>query len=523
LNGIKIGEKLMTEEKILAQLEWTEILSVGIPEIDEDHKELLSMLNNCVEITNGIKQDKNLDPIFNDLMKYTKYHFQHEEQMLTDLNYPFLEKHKKVHQWLIKEVQRRKREYEQDKLTLESLIDFITNWLKDHIMSMDKSAFTYCNGDEQQKTSIVDNKVKILLVDDEKEIHKLLNHALIDYNIISTYSGTQALEVISTQKVDIILLDVSMSGLNGYETCKQIRAQESETTIPIIFLSGKTSLEDIIKGYESGGTDYLSKPFKLSELRAKIAVEIKNFNLEKNLQSNLSEVTEAVLNVQNTNAKIYSICRFLQKSFFCKDIASLCQLFFTVTQSFGTQAIIYIHSQESPSFYNSQGKQHAMSNAILEQVRSNEGRIFQFGKDRAIFNWELVSVLVNNLGDDVDNLALLMDGFEMGLKAIQASNDFETILTDYKELKHNQCAQVTQAFEEVIFEIQDELNRTGYDSLSEEQENALIRIVESKSDKVDCFFNQSLKLDEELSNVMSKLRTDNSSTQEGDNEEIDFL
>jgi len=341
----------------------------------------------------------------------------------------------------------------------------------------------------------------------------LLDEALSDYELVSTFSGSEGVEQFKRETFDLILLDVNMNHTDGYSVCQQIRKLETGAPVPVLFLSGQTSLEDILKGYESGGNDYITKPFKLAELIAKISVEVETYRLENNLQSNLTEVTNAVLTVQSSNAKIYSICRFLQQAFFCQDVESLCQLFFTVTNGFGTETALYVHTQETVNFYHSSGREHALTNAILEQVRAQGGRILQFGNDRAVFNWEYASILVNHLQDDVDNLAMLMDGFEMGLKAIEASAQFDVLLSNYREVKYQQGVEVAKAFDDVVDEIQDEMGRIGYNTLTEEQENALIRVVESKRDMVDRLFNQGLKLDEELSSVMKKLRNNNSQPQ----------
>jgi len=369
----------------------------------------------------------------------------------------------------------------------------------------------------------MNSKANLLFIDDDNSLHQLFIEALSDYNVTSAYSGADGIELFKQQSFDIVILDVSMSSMDGYEVCQQIREHEMAAPVPILFLSGKTSLDDILKGYESGGTDYITKPFKLAELMAKISVEVDSYRLENNLQSNLTEVTEAVLTVQSSNAKIYSICRYLQQAFFCQDVDSLCQLFFTVTKGFGTDATLYVHSSETMNFYDSNGREHALSNAILEQVRAQGGRILQFGNDRAVFNWEYASLLVSHLQDDVDNLAMLMDGFEMGLKAIEASNQFNSLLSHYREIKYQQSIQVATAFDDVVYEIQDEMGRIGYNTLSEEQENALIRIVEAKRDMVDRLFNQGVKLDEELSSVMKKLRDSNSSSDSGEEAGIEFL
>jgi len=366
------------------------------------------------------------------------------------------------------------------------------------------------------------SKPKILLIDDDKALHYLLNDALNDYELISAFSGSEGVAQFKEELFDLILLDVNMQRMNGYSVCQQIREFETGAPVPVLFLSGQTSLEDILKGYESGGNDYITKPFKLAELIAKVGVEVETYHLENDLQSNLNEVTEAVLTVQSSNSKIHSICRFLQQAFFCKDIDSLCQLFFTVTNGFGTEATLYIHTSETMNFYHSSGKAHSLSKAILEQVHAQGGRILQFGNDRAVFNWEYASLLVNHLQEDVDNLAMLMDGFEMGLKAIEASSQFDGLLSSYRETKHKQSIEVAKAFDDVVYEIQDEMGRVGYNSLSEEQEDALIRILESKRDMVDRLFNQGVELDEKLSVVMKKLRNDNQSQTEEDTD-IEFL
>ncbi|MCU7833787.1 MAG: response regulator [gamma proteobacterium symbiont of Taylorina sp.] len=366
-------------------------------------------------------------------------------------------------------------------------------------------------------------KTQILFIDDDKPMHTMLNDALEDFDITSAYSGSDGLEEVKNKQFDLILLDIGLTDMDGYEVCKNIRSLESGPHTPVIFLSGKKSLDDILKGYESGGTDYLTKPFKIAELMAKIEVENSAFQLEKKLQTELSEVTEVVLSVQNNNAKIYSINNFLQQSFFCKDSEALCQLFFSVTQSFGTEATIYIHSQNDSAFYTSSGKHHPMSNAVLEQLHAQGERIFQFGNNRSVFNWESASVLINEINDDADDIAMLMDGFEMGLNAIDASNNFENILSKYRELKSQQSIQIAQAFDDVIYEIQDELGQLGYNSLSEEQENALIRVVENKRDKMEALFSQGQQLEDDLSTVMKNLRSDNREKQEESDDGIDFF
>ena len=137
-----------TKREITAPLEWTDALSVGVPAIDKDHKVLFSLLNRCIEVANGAKPNKELGAILNELVDYTKYHFRREEKIMEACDYPQLHQHRKVHQRLIKEVQRHKREYGQGDLTANSLLDFLSDWLIEHIMSMDKAAAPHFRGKE---------------------------------------------------------------------------------------------------------------------------------------------------------------------------------------------------------------------------------------------------------------------------------------------------------------------------------------------------------------------------------------
>ncbi|MCH8137126.1 MAG: bacteriohemerythrin [Proteobacteria bacterium] len=137
-----------TRKKIIAPLEWTDTLSVGVPAIDQDHKALLSLFNRCIEVANGARPNKELGAILDELVDYTKYHFQREEKIMAACDYPHLRRHRTGHQLLVKEIQRHKRKYDQGDLTADSLLDFLSNWLKGHIMGTDREAVSYFKGKE---------------------------------------------------------------------------------------------------------------------------------------------------------------------------------------------------------------------------------------------------------------------------------------------------------------------------------------------------------------------------------------
>lgn len=114
---------------------------------------------------------------------------------------------------------------------------------------------------------------RVLLVDDEKFNFDMLELGL-GSNIELNYaaSGQTALAMSIEQKPDIILLDICMPGLDGYDTCRLLKNTPETSAIPIILISGLDNEKEVEEGYNAGCDDYLTKPFQLSELLNKIEV-----------------------------------------------------------------------------------------------------------------------------------------------------------------------------------------------------------------------------------------------------------
>jgi DNA-binding response OmpR family regulator len=115
-------------------------------------------------------------------------------------------------------------------------------------------------------------KKKILVVDDELSIRMLLENFLGDeYEVITQENGYEALSWLQDgNKSDLILVDIDMPMLNGYDLTESIRKQEGMSTVPVIMLSSKQKSSDRIKSFEVGADDYLQKPFNPEELQIRI-------------------------------------------------------------------------------------------------------------------------------------------------------------------------------------------------------------------------------------------------------------
>lgn len=117
----------------------------------------------------------------------------------------------------------------------------------------------------------------ILLVDDIIDNLDMLTDMLENqgHKVQIALSGQEALDKIKAQKPDIVLLDIQMPGMDGYEVCRQVKANPETEDIPVIFLSALSDTKDIIKGFDAGGVDYVSKPFKFREVMARVESQLK--------------------------------------------------------------------------------------------------------------------------------------------------------------------------------------------------------------------------------------------------------
>lgn len=117
---------------------------------------------------------------------------------------------------------------------------------------------------------------KILVVDDIPENIKIITHMLknMGFSIFIAQSGHEALEKLAAVPVDLVLLDISMPGMDGYEVCERIKAEPSTSDIPVIFVTARDDPEDVVHGFEMGAVDYLTRPVNSAELQARVATHL---------------------------------------------------------------------------------------------------------------------------------------------------------------------------------------------------------------------------------------------------------
>jgi len=118
----------------------------------------------------------------------------------------------------------------------------------------------------------------IQLIDDKLENLKLLKSILTKhgYRVRTAINGDLALSSALDDPPDLILLDIKMPGIDGYEVCKRLKAEKRTSHIPVIFLSAMDATSEIVRGFEAGGVDYITKPFQKEIVLARVKTHIKS-------------------------------------------------------------------------------------------------------------------------------------------------------------------------------------------------------------------------------------------------------
>ena len=139
-------------------------------------------------------------------------------------------------------------------------------------------------------------KASIMVVDDQPSFLKLLQAMLGQqgYEVRPFREGRSALEGAVRQPPDLILLDVTMPGMNGFDVCDQLRSHPDLAHIPVIFLSGSDGIDDKVRAFRSGAADYITKPFQFDEFQSRVETHLEVYRLQRAQQRHADQLEELI-------------------------------------------------------------------------------------------------------------------------------------------------------------------------------------------------------------------------------------
>ncbi|NBI06738.1 response regulator [Senegalia massiliensis] len=147
---------------------------------------------------------------------------------------------------------------------------------------------------------------KILVVDDEEHIVELLKYNLENnsYNVITAFDGEEAYNKAIEESPDLILLDIMLPLLDGVEVCKKLKKNKTSENIPIIMLTAKSEETDKVLGLEIGADDYMTKPFNIRELIARIKAVLRRTNNSTESSKDILKVDNIIIDIESYEVKV---------------------------------------------------------------------------------------------------------------------------------------------------------------------------------------------------------------------------
>ena len=231
----------------------------------------------------------------------------------------------------------------------------------------------------QESSKNILAKPTLLSIDDNPANQKLIQKSLQkDYSVLLAMSALEGLQLLPESKPDLILLDVNMPDMDGYEACKLIRAEPHTQEIPILFISCLNQSQDKIKGYRAGGDDFISKPVDIEELKAKVAVNLNSRKKTQQLKESAKFASDTAMTAMKSSGELGTVLNFALSSFSALDKK---MLFEAITQSlseFDLQCCVKFW--EDNSYYASTGfpsdYEYEMLDRIVDSNFIQQGKVF---------------------------------------------------------------------------------------------------------------------------------------------------
>lgn len=266
---------------------------------------------------------------------------------------------------------------------------------------------------------------RILAVEDDRVQAKILEFQLKhDYSVTMVETGEACLQAAAAGEFDIILMDVMLPGMSGYEACRVLKADPVTAEIPVIFLSANFAMDDRLQGFEAGGFDYLVKPVVKAELAKKISILLSYLEEERNLKSSAEFAANTAMTAMSSAAEQGLVLQFMKKSFACKSCQELANAVIETASQFGLNALVQIRGHYGAVCRSTDGPCTPLEASILANLSMGD-RITDL-KDRTAINYERASLLLKNMPTDdperygryKDHLTSLLEGADARVLAL---------------------------------------------------------------------------------------------------------
>lgn len=363
----------------------------------------------------------------------------------------------------------------------------------------------------------------ILLVDDDEFAAAVTAEVLAaEYKVQHITNGAEALQAVLNEQPALVLLDIDMPGMSGYEVCRTLRDEYALGDLPIIFLSGMVSDEDRLAGYEAGGDDYLTKPVSAEQLRAKIRVALASYEERRRLKADLSNAFSTAMTAMSSSAEIGAVLQFMRASFNCPDYASLCREVLNTMSSYGLEASVKIHGQQGMVAISTGGACSPLEESVLTHM-SSQGRLFEFGT-RTSCSYEHITIIVKSDGRHdperhgrmKDNLAWLAEGANARVVSLESIAEvvrqhkankllLESTRAALQRIDRRHRSQAEKN-NQIFLELQRNFDRSMLSiGITHSQEEELAGMLEGAGARAKGLYDEGLEIGDHMANILLQL------------------
>ncbi|MCG7543239.1 response regulator [Pseudoalteromonas sp. MM17-2] len=275
---------------------------------------------------------------------------------------------------------------------------------------------------------------RVLAVDDEEYNLEIIEEILDDqgFELKMVDSGPACLAVVGEFKPDIILLDVSMPDMNGYDVCRQLKANPETEDIVVMFVSARGTVEERMEGYAVGAEDYIVKPFSHDELKSKL-MKLKGYlDEQEDLQKQVDDATSTAFNAMANSSEMGEIVNFVERIGQIWEPQELGKELLSCLNRFGLQSNAELRLDDGVQHFSLSGGCSPIVVELFDMLKTR-GRLHEFSQ-RLLVNYEKVSLLILNMpekepekhGRIRDHVCFLVSVTEQQLTAIMTKQALQT-------------------------------------------------------------------------------------------------
>jgi len=325
----------------------------------------------------------------------------------------------------------------------------------------------------------MNDKEVILSIDDNPSNQKLIEAMLkADYDVHLASSGEEGLRQLEGLKPEVVLLDVDMPKMDGYEVCEKIREIHTMDEMPVMFVSALDKIPQRLRGYEVGGNDYMVKPIDIAEVRHKIRRLIDNKNQTETLQSSVQYSTQTAMSAMTYSGELGVLIEFFENAITSYDYETLAKHTLSACAKYDLSSSLQVRTGADLLEWSS-GSVSPLESQLLE-YGAQANRIVTH-KDFMFFNAADVTLLLKKLPlDDADKVERIRDHVAIILKGLEAQLKIIHSRQERKMLRADAIETASKTGVRLIVEMMDESSKFSQ-RIEDGYEDLRVRIIETSA------------------------------------------